>query len=90
MPSRPSKPGPSPRLDAEVAASLRKELIRWLARYTSDAALADDLAQETFVHLLHGLPRYRGAAALTTWARRIAVNAGRPVPKATSMCRSPR
>jgi len=77
MASSPSKPGPSAGLDPETAAGLRKELVRWLARRAGNADLADDLAQEAFVHLLRGLPRYRGAAALTTWARRIALNVWR-------------
>jgi RNA polymerase sigma-70 factor (ECF subfamily) len=71
------KPGPAAALDPETAAALRQELARWLARRTGDDALADDLAQEAFVHLLRGLPRYRGAATLRTWARRIALNVWR-------------
>jgi DNA-directed RNA polymerase specialized sigma24 family protein len=52
-------------------------MVRWLARRTGNTDLADDLAQEAFVHLLRGLPRYRGAAALTTWARRGPAGYGR-------------
>jgi RNA polymerase sigma factor (sigma-70 family) len=37
-----------------------------------DAALADDLAQETFVRAYRGLARFRGAARLSTWLHRIA------------------
>jgi RNA polymerase sigma-70 factor, ECF subfamily len=77
MSTSPRKPGPSTRLDPETAAALRKDVVRWLARRAGDAALADDLAQEAFVHLLRGLPRFRGAASLTTWARRIALNVWR-------------
>ena len=52
-------------------------MVRWLASRAGSPAVADDLAQEAFVHLLRGLPSYRGAAALTTWARRIALNVWR-------------
>jgi RNA polymerase sigma factor (sigma-70 family) len=76
MSTSPRRPEPNG-LAPETAAGLRKEVVRCLVRYTGDAALADDLAQETFVRLLRGLPRYRGAAALTTWARRIALNVWR-------------
>jgi RNA polymerase sigma-70 factor, ECF subfamily len=87
MPTRPRKPQPNAGnvgLDSETAASLRKEMVRCLARHTSDATLADDLAQEAFVHLLRGLPRYRGAAAVTTWARRIALNVWRDYLRRTA------
>jgi RNA polymerase sigma-70 factor (ECF subfamily) len=39
-----------------------------------DAALADDLGQETFVRAYRGLRRFRGAARLSTWLHRIAYN----------------
>ena len=39
-----------------------------------DAALADDLAQETFVHAWRGLARFRGEANFTTWLLGIARN----------------
>jgi RNA polymerase sigma-70 factor (ECF subfamily) len=65
------------RLDAETAAGLRNAMVGWLRRRTSDAALAEDLAQEAFVHVLRGFSRYRGAAALRTWARRITQNVWR-------------
>jgi RNA polymerase sigma-70 factor, ECF subfamily len=84
MSTRPRKPGPGVGLDAGAAADLRKELVRWLGRRTGDAVLADDLAQEAFVHLLRGLPRYRGTAALTTWARRIAENVWRDHLRSTA------
>jgi RNA polymerase sigma-70 factor (ECF subfamily) len=40
-----------------------------------DAALADDLSQETFVRAWKGLRSWRGGARLSTWLHRIAVNA---------------
>lgn len=39
-----------------------------------DAALADDLAQESFVRAHRGLRRFRGTARLSTWLHRIAYN----------------
>ncbi len=39
-----------------------------------DAALADDLAQETFVRAWKGLRSWRGGARFSTWLHRIAVN----------------
>lgn len=39
-----------------------------------DAALADDLAQETFLQAYHGLARFRGDARFSTWLLGIAHN----------------
>jgi RNA polymerase sigma-70 factor (ECF subfamily) len=39
-----------------------------------DSALADDLAQETFVRAWKGLPHFRGGSALSSWLYRIAWN----------------
>ena len=39
-----------------------------------DAALADDLAQETFVQAWRSLARFRGSSAFTTWLLGIAHN----------------
>ena len=65
-------------LDAQVLQQVREDLIRFLRRRTSgDAALAEDLAQESLVHILRGYPQFRGMAALRTWARRIAANVWR-------------
>lgn len=48
---------------------------RFLRHLTSgDAALADDLAQETFVQAYRGLARFRGDANFATWLRGIAHN----------------
>ena len=50
--------------------------VRGLLRRLSggDAALADDLAQETFLRAYRGLAGYRGGARLSTWLYRIAWN----------------
>ncbi len=50
-----------------------RTLLRRLCR--SDAALADDLAQETFVKAWRGLAGFTGSARLSTWLHRIAWNA---------------
>jgi RNA polymerase sigma-70 factor (ECF subfamily) len=39
-----------------------------------DSALADDLAQETFVRAWTGLSQFRGSSALSSWLYRIAWN----------------
>jgi len=38
---------------------------------------AEDICQETFVHALQGLGRFRGESAFSTWLCRIAVNESR-------------
>ncbi len=65
---------PTVQLDAHTAEGLRGYLLRFLAQRSGDPALAEDLAQEALVHILRGLPGFRGAAGLRTWARRIALN----------------
>ena len=44
---------------------------------TGSSADADDLAQETFIRALRGLPRFRGDSSLKNWLYRIATNAAR-------------
>jgi RNA polymerase sigma-70 factor (ECF subfamily) len=67
----------NPPLEERTAARLRADLVAFLLRRTRNAVLAEDLAQQAFLQLLAGLPRFRGAAALRTWARRIAANVWR-------------
>ena len=51
---------------------------RFLRHLTAgDAALADDLAQETFLQAYRGLGRFRGDAAFSTWLLGIAHNHAR-------------
>lgn len=65
-------------LDPGALERLRNDLVRFLNRRAGgDAALAEDLAQESLVHVLRALPQFRGGATLRTWARRIAVNVWR-------------
>ena len=49
-----------------------RNFLRHLVR--GDAALADDLAQETFVQAYRGLTRFRGDANFSTWLLGIAHN----------------
>lgn len=51
-------------------------LVRTLLRRLTcgDAALADDLAQDTFLRAYRGLARYRGEAKLSSWLYRVAYN----------------
>lgn len=49
-----------------------RRFLRHLAK--GDAALADDLAQETFLQAYQSLAKFRGAAAFSTWLLGIAFN----------------
>lgn len=51
-----------------------QQIIRLCLGYTGNAALAQDLAQETFVHVWQSLHKFRGDAKYSTWIYRIAVN----------------
>jgi len=42
--------------------------------YTGDAALAQDLLQETFIRVWNNMEHFRGDAKWSTWIYRIAVN----------------
>ena len=46
----------------------------FLRHLTRDAALADDLAQETFLQAYRGLARFRGESSFSTWLLGIAHN----------------
>lgn len=41
---------------------------------TADAALADEILQDTFVRLFRNLARFRGESSLRTWLVRVALN----------------
>lgn len=64
-------------IDFESLVRQHQGFIRaWLRRLTEgDAALADDLAQDTFLRALRGLEGFRGEAQPRTWLARIALHA---------------
>jgi RNA polymerase sigma-70 factor (ECF subfamily) len=56
----------------QVAAELSVPLLRYLARHVGEAALAEDLLQETLIRIARGLPAFEHRATLKTWAFSIA------------------
>lgn len=50
---------------------------RLIGRWVKDAAVAEELAQETFIKAYQALPQFRGEAKFYTWLYRIAVNAAK-------------
>ena len=80
------------RSDAEVVAALRAGdeatfswvveqhhplLVRLALRYVPDAATAEDVAQETWLHALRGLGRFEARSSLKTWLVSILKNRAR-------------
>jgi RNA polymerase sigma-70 factor (ECF subfamily) len=57
------------------APALTADLLAFARTLTHDAALADDLVQETFVRALAGAEGFRGDAGLRTWMHRILYHA---------------
>jgi RNA polymerase sigma-70 factor (ECF subfamily) len=45
-----------------------------ISRSVIDSSRIEDLAQEVFIRVYRGLPRFRGDARLSTWICRIALN----------------
>ncbi len=59
-------------------------VLRDMAQRVGDGAMAEDLAQETFVRAMRGIAGYRGQASFATWLRRIALNVARRHWRCTS------
>ncbi len=57
---------------ARLVDAYSPELRRFLVNLAGDAALADDLAQETFIKAYAGLRSFQGLARFRTWLFRIA------------------
>jgi RNA polymerase sigma-70 factor (ECF subfamily) len=51
-----------------------KPLYNFIWKYTGDAALAEDLVQETFLRVLGSIRRYTHQGSFSTWLYRIAIN----------------
>lgn len=59
---------------SELVRRRQSALRNLLRRLSRDAALADDLAQQTFLKAWRALPQLRSVAAFGAWLRRLAVN----------------
>jgi len=51
-----------------------KPLFNFVYKYVGDAALAQDLVQETFVRMVKSIGRYSHRGAFSTWLYRVAIN----------------
>ncbi len=71
----------------ELVRRHQSSVRRFLRHLSGDAALADDLAQETFVEAWRGLARFNGGAPFSTWLLGIAHNRWRNARR--SLARSP-
>jgi len=64
--------------DADAFGSLfqanRSRIYSVCLRMTSNAAEAEDLTQDTFLHVFRKINKFRGDSAFSTWLHRIAVN----------------
>jgi RNA polymerase sigma-70 factor (ECF subfamily) len=52
-------------------------LLRRMARTYASESVADDVVQETWIAVLHGLDGFEGRASLRTWMTRILINLAR-------------
>ena len=55
-----------------VSRDLSEPLLRYLMRQVGDAAVAEDLRQETLIKIARGLGDFEGRSSLKTWAFAIA------------------
>jgi len=56
--------------------TLSPALARYLQRLVADAAIAEDLLQETLIRVARGLPDFDGRSSLKTWTFTIATRVG--------------
>ena len=59
---------------AEIVAHYQAPIIRYLYRMTGDYAMAQDLAQDTFVQAYKGILKSHSELSLKAWLYRIATN----------------
>lgn len=59
---------------ASLYPELGAQIYSYLRRLTQDAALAEDLTQETFLRAVQNLHTFRGEGELANWLYRIATN----------------
>jgi RNA polymerase sigma-70 factor (ECF subfamily) len=52
-------------------------LVRLALKYVRDPAIAEEVAQETWLHVLKGLPRFQLRSSLKTWMSQILMNRAR-------------
>src|SRR3954470_8661699 len=84
-----AKPGPAADPDAPLLDRLREgdeaafmelveryhaALVRLARSFVSSRAVAEEVAQETWLGVLNGLDRFEGRSSLKTWIFRILVN----------------
>lgn len=59
---------------AEIVQEYQRMVFSIGWHYLGDRELAEDLAQEVFIELYHGIAKIESAAHLTHWLRRVAVH----------------
>ena len=65
---------PSSEIFDRLHDSHRSAIAAYLRRLTRNEALAEELTQETFLHVSQGLGEFRGESSAETWVYRIATN----------------
>jgi RNA polymerase sigma-70 factor, ECF subfamily len=59
---------------ANLARELAQPMMRYLARYVGDQAVAEDLWQETLIRMHRGSSSFEGRSSIKTWAFSIATH----------------
>ncbi len=57
-----------------LVAKYQRRIFRLISRFIRDAALAEDVSQETFLRAYRAIGKFRGESQFYTWLYRIAVN----------------
>jgi RNA polymerase sigma-70 factor (ECF subfamily) len=58
----------------EIVVRYRKMVARTVKGMLGDSVFAEDIGQEVFIKLFYALPEFRGAAKLSTYIQKIAIN----------------